>query len=221
MEFFICDDNDKMEKLNSLSDQELKKIYVRSMSLNLLGYLLAIITIVFFLGRLFYYRFMLLFTIPMIAQAYVFLYARTTAARIYFYTYSLLSIISSVLNIGVISLLVFLQEKVEIYKIAGSLFLFILGTIVLKAANTKYLFGKDRFTHNQIVLLRKVRKQIPLEESDKIPEVQPEPIVSNICVVIAFIWLFVSAILGCIIIAKTLPIQNDRPVAQEKISINS
>ena len=70
-------------------------------------------------------------------------------------------------------------------------------------------------------MLRKVRKQIPLEESDKIPEVQPEPIVSNICVVIAFIWLFVSAILGCIIIAKTLPIQNDRPVAQEKISINS
>ncbi len=168
-----------MTRLDSLSQEELNKLYTRSAYVSQLGTLLMVIVIIYSILNIFS-PWKLLISVPLFAVAYVFKYVRTPAARIFFYVFS----ISGIVLFGLSILLLFFGRIPVV--LVGFLGLLIC-VAVLTSAKTDALFGPNYFTHKQIVLARKKKRKNENFTDEDLPKSLPNPTLAKICVVIAFI----------------------------------
>ena len=210
-----------MLRLDSLSQDELKKLYTRSAYLSQLGTLGMIGVILYSIMALIVSPWLLLISIPLFAVPYVFMYVRTPAARVYFYIWS----ISGIVTFGLTILGIFcspLSGGALVGYVIGSIIWFWISIEVLKSAKNDALFGPDYLTHKQIVLARKkCRNNEPFTDED-LPKVTPKPTLAKICVVIAFIWegILILCVIGNLFIDSTPPnehvIQAHQAIEQKK-----
>ena len=184
----------KMSRLDSLSKDELKKLYTRSATLfevgNLVLFFIILCSVFCIIGAFFTAGLSLLFGIPGIflffASAYVFKYVRTPVARTYFYVWSITGIIGGTLNFltGICSLQ---SVGFAIGKMIGGIILLLISIGVLKSAKTDALFGPGSFTHKQIALARKKMRKGENFLDEDLPESYPNQAFAKVCVVCAFI----------------------------------
>lgn len=189
-----------MSRLDSLSQEELNKLYVRSAYLYQPGILqligIIIGTVAVLIGMCFPYLqgntppvdwlvvslvllplFLITFFL-MFSSAYVFMYVRSKGAKIFFRIWSILGIIGSVLS-------VFSGGWPILGAIIGILICFQIG----KSAKTDALFGPDQLTHAQIALARKKKRRNEPFTDEELPKSLPNPTFSKICVVCAYVFL--------------------------------
>ena len=189
-----------MSRLDSLSLEELKKLYVRSAYLYQPGFLWLIILffllialiasffssdkLISLLSVLLLLPGLLLTFFLMFSTAYVFMYVRTKGARILFRIWSIAGIVGSVLSI--------------IFGNAFSLFGIMIGLWIsiqiAKSANTDALFGPDHLTHAQIKLARKKKRKNEPFTDEELPKSLPNPTFAKICVVFAYLFLVLMVI---------------------------
>ena len=183
-----------MTRLDSLSLEELNKLYVRSAFLYQPGILLLIATFLYLslpIFSLFSGHEDLLSTFvailpmtlflffPMFSTAYVFMFVRTKGARIFFRIWSIAGIVGLVLSI------IFGNVFALFVKMIG-LWIFIQ---IAKSANTDALFGPDHLTHAQIKLARKKKRKNEPFTDEELPKSLPNPTWAKICVVCAYLFL--------------------------------
>ena len=210
-----------MLRLDSLSPDELKKLYTRSAYLSQLGTLGMYGVFLYSVIALFFSPWLLLISIPLFAAPYVFMYVRTPAARVYFYIWS----ISGIVMFGLTILGLFFSPLsggvLAVYVILSIIWLWI-SIEVLRSAKTDALFGPDYLTHKQIVFARnKCRKNEPFTDED-ISKITPNATLSKICLIIAFIWegILILGFVGNLFIDSTPPneyvIQAHQAIEQKK-----
>lgn len=189
-----------MSRLDSLSQEELNKLYVRSAYLYQPGFLWLIFC---FLVPIVLISSLLLSNSPtlltvlllipgilltfflMFSTAYVFMFVRTKGARILFRIWSILGIIGSVIGL-------FFGPGSSILATIIGIFISIQ---IAKSANTDALFGPDHLTHAQIKLARKKKRNNEPFTDEELPKTLPNPTFAKICVVCAYLAL-VSMILS-------------------------
>ena len=181
-------------RLDQLSEIELHKLYVRSCYLSQIGTLIFGFSIIFTIATCFYLLsapFMALLILPFYAEAYVFKYVRTPAARVLFYIASISGIVLSLA--GLVTQLVTGLSLIIVIPVITLL----INVEVFKSARTDVLFGQNHFTHKQIALARRKQRMKESFTDEELPVSYPGKILSWICIVLSYLLIILEV---CVVI---------------------
>ena len=170
-----------MQRLDSMTAKELKKLYYRSAWITQFGWVwlfLGVIIPICVAVAHPAYLIIALFYLPLI---WVWLYVRSQAARILFYIQGILALVGA--GILLIS---------SPLGIIGAIITLWIGIEVLRSAQTNCLFGKNYFTHQQICQANKKRKKEEAFTDEELLTFRPNPLISKICIVICYIEVFLA-----------------------------
>ena len=170
-----------MQRLDSMTAKELKKLYYRSAWITQFGWLwLFFGTILPVCASVKEPAFLFIALIPL-PFVWVWLFVRTKAARILFYIQGILALVGA--GILLIS---------SPFGIIGAIITLWIGIEVLRSAQTNCLFGKNYFTHQQICQANKKRKKEEAFTNEELLTFRPNPLISKICIVICYIEVFLA-----------------------------
>lgn len=192
-----------MNRLDSLPLSELNKLYRKSLLLILLGILFiafSLISIPSFIdgtidnfkqGRPF------LFHVGYIAGllgsfsiGYLMIFGRMRKTRYFIYVWSIVGFSLTVI-VGCITVVKFSSDlRMCIWIIALLLILVLIMIGVFAAARSDYLFGRDSFTHRQIALARKYKRNNREFSDEQLLRSVPNSFVVTICIIFAYLFEF-------------------------------
>jgi hypothetical protein len=178
-----------IKRLDGLDKAEIDKLYKRSIYLPQIGLLFIFVGIFFlflctskaWLIAGFY-----------LATSYVFRIVRTTAARIYFYLFSIGLMLFGILNI----VLAVIEPSTQRFILSGAIALLSIGIgiAVFRAAKTDVLFGNKHFSHAQIAAARKKRNNNEDFVDEDLPPHKLSPFLASSAVVLVYTYSCIAII---------------------------
>lgn len=185
-----------MQRLDSMTKKELKKLYYRSAWITQFGWIWLLFTIVlaFYSIQSFctikldslLVSLVILSTLP---QIFVWLCVRTKLARFLFYSQAIITWAYTLMF-----LIMYLIEGLDFLWIAFAVLQFWTGVEVFRSARTDCLFDPDGFSHSQIVQANKKRKKGEMFTDEELISFKPNRLVSLVSLVISSIWMVVGII---------------------------
>ncbi len=171
-----------MQRLDSMTAKELKKLYWRSAWITQFGWLWLFFGVIIPIGvAAIAHPIVFLIALSNLPFVWVWLYVRTKAARILFYIQGILALVAAGVTL--------ISSQVGII---GAIILLWVGIEVLRSAQTNCLFGQNYFTHQQICQANKKRKKEEAFTDEELITFRPNSLISKICIVICYIEVFLA-----------------------------
>lgn len=170
-----------MQRLDSMTVKELKKLYYRSAWITQFGWVWLFLGVIIPICAAVVHPVCLIIALFYLPSVWVWLYVRSQAARILFYIQG----ISALVGAGILLIS-------SPFGIIGAVLSLWVGIEVLRSAQTNCLFGQNYFTHQQICQAKKKRKKEEAFTDEELITFRPNPLISKICIVICYIEVFLA-----------------------------